>query len=90
MPSPQAFFERKTDESKKHAILKNIQPHADLTSVNFSAVEREIISRFVKLGAREDLCYKWCEEAIQSAEREPAEAEFLTRAIKNFSKEKKS
>lgn len=90
VPSPQAFFERKTDESKKHAILKNIQPHADLTSVNFSAVEREIISRFVKLGAREDLCYKWCEEAIQSAEREPAEAELLTRAIKNFSKEKKS
>lgn len=42
------------------------------------------------MGAREDFCYKWCEEAIQGAEKEPAEAELLTRAIKNFSKEKKS
>jgi hypothetical protein len=64
LPSPQAYFERKTDESKKYAILKNIQPQSDFTSVNFSQIEREIIARFVKLGAREDLCLKWCEEAI--------------------------
>ena len=70
--------------------MKNIQPQADFASVNFSQIEREIIARFVKLGAREDLCIKWCEEAIQAAEKEPAEAELLTRAIKNFSKEKKS
>ena len=64
VPSPSAYFERKTDESKKLAILKNIQPQADFASVNFTQIEREIIARFVKLGAREDLCIKWCEEAI--------------------------
>ena len=90
VPSSQAFFEKKTDESKKLAFMKNIKPHAELSSVSFSQIERDIIARFVRLGAREDLCYKWCEEAIQSADKEPAEAELLTRAIKNFSKEKKS
>ncbi len=61
-----------------------------MSSVTFSEIERDIINRFVKLGAREDLCFKWCEEAIQSAEREPGEQELLITAIKNFSKEKKS
>jgi hypothetical protein len=44
----------------------------------------------MKLGLKEELAIKWCEEALEAIEKDPEEEELLVKAIKNYSKEKKA
>ena len=44
----------------------------------------------MKLGLKEELAVKWCEEALAAIEKDPEDEELLVRAIKNYSKERKA
>lgn len=67
-PNPQAFFERKTEEAKKLALVRSMaaKNDCDLTSLDLRHSERELLQRFVRAGVVKDesTAFKWCEEAL--------------------------
>lgn len=52
------FFDRKTEEAK----LQNIKRNAQMQP--FDINQNEVAQRFMKLGLKEELIQKWCEEAL--------------------------
>jgi hypothetical protein len=52
--------------------------------------KNDIVQRFIALGVKEELVFKWSEEALTAMEKEPEEIDLLIKAIKNYSKEKKA
>jgi hypothetical protein len=47
----ESFFERKTEEAKKLALVKTMQQSKSLSNPELTSKEKEIISAFIKAGA---------------------------------------
>ena len=79
-----AFFEKKTEESKKNGIMRNINPPKQ------DEVSGALTQRFANRGIKEEQIHKVCEEELEALVKEPKEADLLVSSIKNYTKEKKA
>ena len=67
-----------------------MQMKTDRTYSNQDESTGALKQRFVKIGFKEEVINKECEQDWEAITNEPKEADLLVNSIKNFTKEKKA